>query len=135
MTLSPNAQLATRIFDEAAKGNGAPFWGAASDEMVWRAIGTGSWAGVYRGKQAIIDDLFRPLNRVLATRATIPTRIIDGGDFVVVQARGKNTTRDGQPYENDYCFVIRFRDGKMVEYEEYMDTELAERVLGPRPAS
>jgi ketosteroid isomerase-like protein len=132
MTLSPNAQLVTRIFDEVAKGNGAPFWEAASDDMVWRAIGTGSWAGVYRGKQAIMDDLFRPLNRVLATRATIPTRIIDGGDFVVVQARGKNTTRDGQAYDNDYCFVIRFQDGKMVEYEEYMDTELAERVLGPR---
>jgi ketosteroid isomerase-like protein len=135
MPLSPNAQLVTRIFDEVAKGNGAPFWEAASDDMVWRAIGTGSWAGVYRGKQAIIDDLFRPLNRVLATRATIPTRIIDGGEFVVVQARGKNTTRDGQAYDNDYCFVIRFQDGKMVEYEEYMDTELAERVLGPRTSS
>ena len=90
--LSPNAQLVSAIFEEVAKGNGAPFWDACHDDVVWRTIGEGSWSGEFVGTQTIIDEIFRPLNRVLVERATIPTRVIDGGDVIVVQAYGKNLT-------------------------------------------
>jgi len=53
-TLSPNARLAADVFAEVAKGNGAPFWEACHDDLVWRTIGTGSWSGEFRGKQAIV---------------------------------------------------------------------------------
>src|SRR5512146_394792 len=114
--LSPNAQTVSHIFAEVAKGNGAPFWEACDDAVVWRTIGDGSWSGEFSGKQTIIDEIFRPLNRVLVERATIPTRVIDGGDVIVVQARGKNLTRDGQRYDNDYVFVIHFKDGRIIRY-------------------
>ena len=130
--LSPNAQLVSEIFDEIAKGNGAPFWEACHDDVVWRTIGEGSWSGEFTGKQTIIDEIFRPLNRVLVERATIPTRLIDGGDVIVLQARGRNLTHDGQRYDNDYVFVIHFENGKIIRYEEYCDTELIARVL-PHP--
>jgi hypothetical protein len=133
--LSHNAQLVTAIFDEVARGNGAPFWEACHDDIVWRTIGEGSWSGEFVGKQAIIDEIFRPRHRVLVERATIPTRLIDGGDVIVWQARGKNLTRDGQRYDNDYAFVIHFRDGKIARYEEYCDTDLIARVLPDRIAA
>ena len=133
--LSPNAQLVTAIFDEVAKGNGAPFWEACHDGVVWRTIGKGSWSGEFTGKQTILDEVFRPLNRVLVERATIPTRVIDGGDVIVVQANGKNLTHDGQRYDNDYVFVIHFEGGKIVRYEEYCDTELIASVLPDRIAA
>ena len=131
-TLSSNAQLVSDIFEEVAKGNGVPFWEACHDEVVWRTIGTGSWSGEFVGKRTVIDEIFRPLNRVLVERATIPTRIIDGGDVIVVQALGKNLTRDGRRYDNDYVFVIHFRDGRIARYEEYCDTDLIARVLPDR---
>jgi ketosteroid isomerase-like protein len=134
MPQSPNAQLITRLFEEVAKGNGAPFWDHVHEDAVWRTIGTSSWSGAFRGKASIMNDLFRPLSRRLASRATIPTQIIDGGDIVVVQAKGKNVTHTGIPYENDYCFVIGFRDGKIATYEEYCDTEHVTQVLGDRMA-
>ena len=130
--LSSNARLVSAIFEQVAKGNGAPFWEACHDDVVWRTIGEGSWSGEFVGKQTIIDEIFRPLNRVLVDRATIPTRVIDGGDIVVVQARGKNLTREGRRYDNDYVFVIHFRDGKIARYEEYCDTDLIARVLPDR---
>jgi len=133
--LSANAQLASAIFDEVAKGNGAPFWEACHDDVVWRTIGDGSWSGEFSGKQTILDEIFRPLGRVLVERATIPTRLIDGGDVIVVQARGRNLTYDGRRYDNDYVFVIHFKDGKIVRYEEYCDTELIARVLPDRIAA
>lgn len=134
-SLSPNAQLVSSIFDEVAKGNGAPFWEACHDDVVWRTIGSGSWSGEFSGKQTVIDEIFRPLNRALVERATIPIRVIDGGDVIVVQALGKNLTRDGQRYDNDYVFVIHFKDGKIIQYEEYCDTELIARVLPDRIAA
>lgn len=131
-TLSPNAQLVSQIFDNVARGNGAPFWEACHDDLVWRTIGEGSWSGEFVGKQTIVEEIFRPLNKVLAERGTILTRVIDGGDVVVVQARGRNLTRAGRRYDNDYAFVIHFRDGKIARYEEYCDTELIARVLPDR---
>jgi ketosteroid isomerase-like protein len=133
--LSPNAQLVSDIFKEVAKGNGATFWEACHDDVVWRTIGEGSWSGEFVGKQTIIDEIFRPLNRVLVERATTPTRMIDGGEVIVVQARGRNLTRDGQRYDNDYAFVIHFRDGRIARYEEYCDTDLIARVLPDRNAA
>jgi ketosteroid isomerase-like protein len=132
--LSPNAQLVSDVFAEVAKGNGAAFWEACHDDVVWRTIGTGSWSGEFAGKQAVIDEIFRPLGRALAERATMPTRLIDGGDVVVLQARGRNLTRDGQRYDNDYAFVIHLRDGRIARFEEYCDTELIARVLPDRRA-
>lgn len=131
-TLSPNARLVSEIFAEVAKGNGAPFWDACHDDVVWRTIGEGSWSGEFTGKRTIIDEIFRPLNKVLVERATITTRVIDGGDVIAVQARGRNLTRDGKRYDNDYVFVIHFRDGKIARYEEYCDTDLIARVLPDR---
>src|SRR4051812_33908440 len=110
---SPNAQLVCDVFAEVAKGNGAPFWEACHDDMVWRTIGEGSWSGEFRGKQTIIDQIFRPLNRALAERQTLTTRVIDGGTVVVVQARGRNLTRKGERYDNDYAFVLHFSEGKI----------------------
>ena len=133
--LSPNAQLVSAVFAEVAKGNGTLFWDACHDDVVWRTIGNGSWSGEFVGKQTIIDEIFRPLNRALVERATIPTRLIDGGDVIVVQARGKSLTRDGQRYDNDYAFVIHFRNGKIARYEEYCDTDLIARVLPDRIAA
>ena len=134
-SLSPNAQLVSDIFEHVAKGDGMPFWEACHDDVVWRTIGQGSWSGEFVGKQTIIDEIFRPLSRALVERATIPTRLIDGGDVIVLQARGKNLTRDGKRYDNDYAFVIHFRDGKISKYEEYCDTELIARVLPDRVAA
>lgn len=133
--LSSNAQLVTAIFEELSKGNGAPFWEACHDDVVWRTIGDGSWSGEFAGKQTIIDEIFRPLSRCLVERATIPIRVIDGGDVVVVQARGRNLTRDGRRYDNDYAFVIHFSEGRIARYEEYCDTDLIARTLPDRNAA
>lgn len=134
-SLSPNAQLVSDVFAEVAKGNGAPFWKACHDDLVWRTIGEGSWSGEFVGKKTITDEIFRPLNHALVERATIPTRLVDGGDVIVLQARGRNLTRDGRRYDNDYVFVMHFRDGKIARYEEYCDTDLIERVLPDRLAT
>jgi hypothetical protein len=45
-------------------------------------------------------------------------------------ARRADTTRDGVPENNAYCFVFRLEGGNLKELSEYMDTEMATQVLG-----
>lgn len=128
-----NKDIITAIFAETAKGNGRPYVDAMADDCTWRTIGTGSWSGIFKGKAAILKDLLGPLREAFDGRNTcIPSRIFADGDHVIVQANGRNRTKSGKAYENDYCFVIRMRDGQMVEIEEYCDTQLVEDVLPQR---
>lgn len=57
------------------------------------------------------------------------------GERVAVEAESEGLHVSGQIYSNQYHFLFRFRDGKVVEYKEYMDTERVTDILcgGQRP--
>ncbi len=61
--------------------------------------------------------------------------VIADGDGVAVEAESHGEHISGKTYNNQYHFKFRFRDGKLVELKEYMDTELVTDVLcgGQRP--
>ena len=35
----------------------------------------------------------------------------------------------GKPYNNKYHFLLKIKDGEILELKEYMDTQLAAKVL------
>ncbi|MBW2386795.1 MAG: nuclear transport factor 2 family protein [Deltaproteobacteria bacterium] len=51
------------------------------------------------------------------------------GDRVAIEAASAGTTASGREYRQTYHFLMRVRDGKIVEWKEYMDTEHAREVL------
>lgn len=126
-----NKLLMQDIFAEMAQGNGRPFIDAMADDFVWVMPGGGTWSGAWHGKEVVRKQLLRPLfARFADTYTNEAQRFIAEGDHVVVQCRGKVTTTHGQPYDNHYCFVCRLAGGQLRELTEYMDTELAAKVLG-----
>jgi uncharacterized protein len=48
--------------------------------------------------------------------------VIAQGDFVFLEAESHADLKDGKRYNNNYGFLLRFRDGKMIEHKEYTDT-------------
>ncbi|MEM9704723.1 MAG: nuclear transport factor 2 family protein [Pseudomonadota bacterium] len=58
------------------------------------------------------------------------------GDFVAVEAESDSIHASSNQYKNQYHFLFRFKDEKIIEVKEYMDTELVTDVLcgGERPA-
>ena len=130
MDTSDNKRLLQHIYDELAKGNRRPFGDALADDFTWIIAGRSAWAGTWRGRTQVREGLLEPLFAQFATpyRNTADTSIAED-DRVVVLCRGEVTTRRGAAYDNQYCNVFRLRDGKIVELIEYMDTELADRVL------
>ena len=131
MNAAENKELVQEIFAELATGNARPFVGHIADDFSWTVTGTTKWSRTYAGKEAVIRELFGSLGELLTPPiTTIAQRFIADDDFVVVEARGKNTTKDGVPYNNSYCFVIRMVGGKLQELTEYLDTEMVTTVLG-----
>jgi uncharacterized protein len=119
------------IFSETASGNWQPFVDALAEDAEWSVIGSTGWSKTYRGKPQIMSDLFAPLRRVLtAPRKSHALHMIAEGNMVAVQGQGTNTTRDGRRYENTYCWIFAFREGKVAAVTEYADTELMRSVLG-----
>lgn len=129
-----NGDIVAEIFEATAKSDGGPFVDAMAEHCVWRAIGKNSWSGVYHGKAAILRELFGPLSRRIegGRTRTVASRIHAAGDFVVVEAEGRNRTVEGVAYDNQYCFVIRMQNGKFEEIVEYLDTALVDEALGRR---
>jgi uncharacterized protein len=125
-----NQKLLEHAFSQTAIGNGRAFLDAIADDAVWRIIGSTAWSQTYQGKKSIVENLLKPLNAQFATNNTIVAHhFLSAGEYVVVQARGKNQTRAGKDYENSYCWIFRLARGKVVELIEYADTALIEACL------
>ena len=125
-----NKQLMQHIFEELSKGNSEPFVASMADDFRWTVTGTTKWSRTYQGKQTILKELLGPLRaRINGRITTTAHRLIAEDDFVVVEARGSNTTISGVPYNNNYCFVFRLSDNRLKEVTEYCDTELVTAAL------
>jgi ketosteroid isomerase-like protein len=134
MPAAENKQRMQEIFAALERGDGRPFVDAMADDFSWIISGGGPWSRAWRGKQAVRKELFAPLfAQFEGTYTNRASRFVAEGDTVVVECRGNVATKRGERYDNHYCYVCTFRDGKLVELVEYMDTALAERVLTPPP--
>jgi ketosteroid isomerase-like protein len=131
-----NRALIEGILTELERGNSRPFVEAMADDVRWITPGSSAWSRTFEGKPAVLNDLLGPVRSQLVERVRLTRRrVMADGDLVVVEARGQATTRRGQPYNNDYCFIYRIAGGKIAEVTEYLDTELACAALEPPPAA
>jgi uncharacterized protein len=129
--MNKNKKLMQDIFDAMAKGNLEPFIDAMAEDFRWTWMGTGQWSKTFNGKSSVVNELFAAIKSTLIEPYEVVVhRFIAEGDYVVIEHRGKNTTPDGRPYNNNYCWVCRIVDGKLKELNEYMDTELVTKTFG-----
>ena len=125
MRVTENKQLMEVIFSELSLGNDKPFLEAMAEDIQWRWMDSGQWAKTFTGKPSVVNDLWAAVKTTLRQPYKVTAnRIIADGEYVVVEASGQNTTPDGKMYNNRYCWVCRLREGKLVELNEYMYTEL-----------
>ncbi len=131
MSNPTNKQRMQDIFSEMKKGNLAPLIDAMAGDIEWSWMGTENWSHTFKGKESVVNELLAAVQATLTEPFdVVPHRFIADGDFVVIEHTGKNTTPDGRPYHNRYCWVCRFSNGKIRELREYMDTELVTKTFG-----
>src|SRR3982751_6733654 len=135
MSAAANKKLMQGIFARIAAGDRTAFVDCLADEVTMRVTGQYSWWRTFKGKTALLRDLYGYLSTLLVEgRRAVPLRFFADEDHVVVEARGEMQTKSGVRYENEYCLIYRLKDGKIVEMREYCDSVLTEAVLGKFPA-
>ncbi|MDJ0847727.1 MAG: nuclear transport factor 2 family protein [Myxococcota bacterium] len=90
------------------------------------------FAGVHEGAEKIVDLMLGAVGAAFepGSQESELVRWIHGDDATVVEVRMRARAGDGRRYENDYAFFFEFRDGRIAEIREYVDTRTAALFFG-----
>jgi uncharacterized protein len=105
-----NEALVRRIFDAFARKEGFALRGLFADDAVWTVPGSGTMAGVYRGRDAI----FRFLARLpKETDGTYSSRLIDvlASDDRAAALYRASGRRRGRRLDLDQVLLFTIQDG------------------------
>lgn len=132
MNTATNKEIIRKIYAALAQGDRGQFAAHLAPDYVWRFPSNGSWSRTCVGQDEVRDKLLGPLFALFAGPYTARlVGLVAEGEQVVAQVEGHVPLKSGQVYENRYCMIFHFREGKIAEVVEYCDTDHVERVLGP----
>jgi ketosteroid isomerase-like protein len=115
---------------KAETGSNEALLAALDADVLWTITGSGCASRTYHGKADLVDHILAPLARRL--EGTVRSRVeevLDAGDTVIVRWTGESRTLWGEPYENEYCWLLTWDRGRIVRVVAYLDTLLLERVM------
>src|ERR1700722_10444281 len=115
MSIVENKKLIQDAFRAWDNGDGMAFFNLLTDTATWTVMGGCPISGTYVGRDRLIEDALNPQREKLAGPPT-PTvlNLIAEGDTVVIQWVGKGSTKNGQPYNNSYCYVVQMENQKII---------------------
>jgi uncharacterized protein len=106
-------------------------WLAPADNATAVAL-DGPWRMV--GSDEIARMIGQEIWKLFASNVTIDFRgVYADGNVVIVEERMRATLRNGNDYDNDYCFVFEVQNGRIHRVREYMDTARANRLVFGAP--
>jgi len=96
-----------------------------TDDVVWHIPKSLPNGGAHEGRDAVLAMLDAndgvSLYQPGSMDVQVATMIADD-EHVVVPLHLRAITGRGEPYENDYVFIFRIRDGRIAEVWENLDT-------------
>ncbi|KAF2119454.1 hypothetical protein BDV96DRAFT_642478 [Lophiotrema nucula] len=120
------------IFQHLTSGNAAEFFNKVVDDVDWLVTGEAHpLAGHWYSKKTFFDDSWSRVGEILQKpmQLNIEGVIVepDGtglGGKAVVELRGLGgVLKNGNSYNNEYCWVTRFNEeGKIISVRAYLDT-------------
>ena len=111
---------------------------AALDErIIWKpVIGAANQvptAGERRGK-ASVGEFFRIVGETTHFSRFEPRQFIAQGDKVVTLGHYTATTSTGGAFDSDFVMVFTLRDGKVIEFQEFLDSAALNAAFAPAAA-
>ena len=107
-----------------------------TEDAQWHAPPGNATALALGYTEHVLDraTIVRFLSRQLATLfvadvKSTPVSLVAEGPVAVLETRFQGTLANGRRYDNDYCFVIEVRDGRIRRIREYMDTQRGFRCI------
>lgn len=127
-----NRHIVEAVFQRWTEtGEGTGFFDEVlSPDVVWTIKGSGPSAGTFNGREMFVERAVRPFALRMSTPVRpISTRVWADGGHVIVNFDGEGVAIDGAPYGNSYVWILRMRDGKVVEVTAFLDLTPYDDVL------
>lgn len=132
-----NRETIRRAFQAWQDGT-APIVDLFASDMRWRVEGRSLAAGQYESRQAFIDGVLAPFGARFAWGEPFRPVAIHGvyadGDTVIVHWAGHGVANDGVAYDNTYAWIMRLRDGLVVEAAAFFDAPAFDELWTRVPA-
>ena len=125
-------------FDAVAQGDQSRLMRLFTTDLRWR-VPKGAiepYAGLHEGAEKIIDMMLGAVSRafVAGSQKTEILNLVFGDDLAIAETEMRATSPEGQQYLNDYVFCFEFRDGRIAEIREHVDTRYAADFFAKGPA-
>jgi len=125
-----NRRLVRRGYELFAKGDIDGMLALHSPDSVWHIPGVAPWAGTYRGHDAI-RSLIATLTAQVELLEFRPEKFLADADKVVVLGKVRGRVRaTGRTYDSEFAEVLTIANGKMIAFDEYIDTLAVANALG-----
>jgi len=115
--------------EAARSGLGDKFIASFSDDLEFWFPGSTPISGRRRGLAEFQEYLGQVASYLSEMIVLELTNVVVTGEWVFTEASGHGVTKKGLDYDNTYCLVWQVRDGKVIRFTEYCDTELVSNVL------
>jgi len=135
---SPTRDATTEVHNETVVAKAFADWIAGGNvfarllasDVAWTIHGSGPVAGTYRGLKNFVDRAALPLVSRLATPLTPRVHHIWAiGDRVIIRFEASATTTSGTPYNNQFVWIFRMKNGSVVEAEAFLDLVAYQQVI------
>ncbi len=119
MTLS--AGYVKAVFSKLEHGD--DFFKYVTDDVFWEVKGTHPLAGIYNNKEDFLNHTFRRLKKIIKGEFSLKvTQIYTDADTAIVEMHTSSIANNGKPFINNYCWITRFSNQKIVEVRAYLDS-------------
>ena len=119
-----------KLFKNLEQGDGAEFFTKVADDVDWIVEGHHPLAGHYLSKSDFLAGTFAKLGKVLPSGTQLHvTNAMLCGDWAVVELASLATAKNGLRFDNKYCWLCRFENGKIVEVRAYLDSAMVQRLF------
>ncbi len=128
-----NLELAKEIYAAFGRGDIPTVLAAFHPEIQWRQAEGNLYqpdGSAWIGPQAVLEKLFMRIGAEWDGFTITIHALHDAGDCIVIEGRYTGTYKPtGRKLDSQLCHVLRFQDGKLVSFQQYMDTAQAQKVM------
>ncbi|WP_138759150.1 nuclear transport factor 2 family protein [Modestobacter altitudinis] len=133
-TATDNATLMHGAYEAFDRGDVPAVVALMDDQIEWNEAEGHPWypGRPLIGPQQVVDEVFVPLAEAYEAFHVQRDRWFTDGDTVIVQCRYRATKAQatGRPLDAQALHVWDLREGKVIRFQQYVDTRQLATVLG-----
>jgi uncharacterized protein len=131
-----NVQLVQDLYEAFNRADIAAVLGAFDPDIEWSEAEGNPYqpsGSPWTGGEAITQNLFMKIPADFDGFTVHPKVFHDAGDAVIVELRYSGTGKaTGKKLDAQVCHILRFRDGKLIGFQQFVDTAQLQEVMGRR---